>query len=167
MSKLRKNSHELVLELEELGTITAKIKSQGCVVGVCHGCFDVLHAGHLKHFEAASKLCDLLIVTVTPDQFINKGSNRPVFPAQQRAELISGMACVDYVGINKWPSAVEMIGLIKPTILIKGQEYETKAEVVNPNFLKEKVAIEEIGGAVAFTYEWVSSSSAAIERMRS
>jgi rfaE bifunctional protein nucleotidyltransferase chain/domain len=166
MSKQNKKALETILGLAELSDIVSKIKSQKRIVGVCHGCFDVLHAGHLKHFEAASTLCDILIVTVTPDQYINKGPNRPVFPAQQRAELISGMACVDYVGINKWPSAIEMINILKPTLLIKGQEYESNAESVNPNFLKEKSAIEEIGGSVAFTYEWVSSSTAAIERMR-
>ncbi len=166
MSKVDKRAIESVLELEELREIILGIKSNGGTVGLCHGCFDVLHAGHLKHFEAASRMCDVLIVTVTPDQYINKGSNRPVFPVEQRAELISGMTCIDFVGVNKWPSAIELINLLKPTMLIKGQEYETKAEKVNPNFLKEKIAIEEIGGNVAFTYEWVSSSSAAIERMR-
>ena len=166
MSKQKKNALESVLELGELSEIISRIKSKKGVVGICHGYFDVLHAGHLKHFEAASKLCDILIVTVTPDQYINKGPNRPVFPAEQRAELISGMACVDYVGVNKWASAIEMINMLKPTILIKGQEYESNAEEVNPNFLEEKIAIEKIGGNVAFTYEWVSSSTAAIERMR-
>src|SRR3990167_6170030 len=79
-----------------------------------HGVFDLLHIGHIKHFQAAKKQGDLLIVTVTPDRFVNKGPNRPRFTEKLRAEAISALDCVDFVIINAWPTAVEAIKLIKP-----------------------------------------------------
>ena len=167
MNKNTYNSQDCVLELELLKTMVLENRNSGLIVGNCHGCFDVLHVGHLRHFEAASKICDILIVTVTSDQYINKGPNRPVFPAEQRAELISGIGVVDYVSISNFPSAIEMLDLIKPSLFIKGQEYETNAQKVNPNFLEEKKAIERNGGHVAYTYEWTSSSSSVIKRIRS
>lgn len=155
-----------VLDLQALALLISDKKKRGEVVGHCHGCFDILHFGHLRHFEYAKSLVDFLVVTVTPDRFVNKGPNRPVFPEDQRAELVGGLAAVDAVAINQWDSAVETIGLLKPTLFIKGQEYETRAMEVNPNFLKEKNAIEAVGGKVAFTYEKTSSSTAAFKRLQ-
>lgn len=164
--RVRPRAHERIAELSQLAEWIRKWKAAEKKVGLCHGCFDVLHVGHLRHFEAARALCDVLVVTVTPDQYVNKGPNRPVFPAEQRAELIAGLGSVDYVAINQWDSAVHLLEMLKPSLFIKGQEYQTRAESVNPNFLLERKMTERVGGAVAFTYEWTSSSSAAIKRMR-
>lgn len=165
-TRARPRAHERVLDLRTLADFVREWTGSGKCVGLCHGCFDVLHVGHLRHFEAARALCDILVVTVTPDIFVNKGPNRPVFPAEKRAELIAGLGSVDYVAINEWDSAVQLIELLKPSLFIKGQEYETDAIRVNPNFLAERQTIERVGGRVAFTYEWTSSSTAAIQRMR-
>lgn len=158
-------AQQKVLDLEHLARVVYENKKAGREVGLCHGCFDVLHVGHLRHFEAARALCDLLVVTITPDAFINKGSNRPVFPAEQRAELIAGLGAVGYVAVNKWESAVKLIEAVSPSVFIKGQEYELNAESINPNFLAEREVIERLGGRVAFTYEWTNSSTAVIQRM--
>ena len=158
-------ANDKVLSLEALAEEISKAKENGLIVGLCHGCFDILHFGHLKHFEAAAKLVDKLIVTVTPDEFVNKGPHRPVFTAQQRSELIGGLSVVHRVGINKWPSAVETIKMLKPSCFIKGQEYETNAQNVNPGFFAEKEAIEAEGGKVVFTYEATSSSTSAFKRL--
>lgn len=159
------NSREKVLPLESLAALTKENKSSGLIVGLCHGCFDILHFGHLRHFEAAKSMVDILIVTVSPDQFVRKGPNRPVFSHDNRAELVAGLRAVDWVGINRWESAVETIKLLSPSVYIKGQEYETRAEQVNPNFLKEAVAIKEVGGRILFTHEDTSSSTAAFIRL--
>ncbi len=150
-----------VVELEALRDIIKEQKSQGKTVIQCHGCFDILHSGHLKHFEAAKEYADFLIVTITPDKHINKGPDRPVFPAEQRAELLAGLSVIDWVAINRWPSAVEAIEILRPTYFAKGQEYEPKGQQVNPNFEIEKKVVERCGGQIVFTYEWTSSSSMA------
>ena len=106
-------------------------------------------------------------MTVTPDEFVNKGPDRPVFTAEHRAELIAGLAVVSLVGVNRWPSAVETLRLLKPSRFFKGREYDLRPEQVNPNFLLEAAAIREVGGEVAFTDGFVLSSSAAWSRVKS
>lgn len=154
-----------VRTLSALAEIIQIRRAQGATVGLCHGCFDILHVGHLRHYEAAAELVDTLIVTVTPDRFVNKGPSRPVFPEGQRAELIAGLAIVDWVGINEWQSAVETIRLLKPSVFIKGEEYETRAMQVNPNFVAESRVIEEIGGKVIYTRVMTLSSTRAFNRL--
>jgi cytidyltransferase-like protein len=56
-----------------------KLKNKGEKIVLCHGCFDLMHPGHIKHFQAAKKMGNILIVTVTPDIYVDKGPNRPVF----------------------------------------------------------------------------------------
>ena len=69
-----------------------KLRGAAPIIGLAHGCFDLLHYGHVAHLEAARALCDELVVCVTPDAFVNKGPNRPVFTAEQRANPPSGLA---------------------------------------------------------------------------
>src|SRR5262245_35107094 len=71
---------------------------------LCHGCFDILHVGHIRHLQAASKLGPVA-VTITTDRFANKGIGRPIFPADLRAESIAALSCVEIVAINLWESA--------------------------------------------------------------
>jgi len=163
---MRYYSKKKVLGLDKIAESVQLLQNDRKSVALCHGCFDIIHIGHLRHFEAAKALVDVLVVTVTPDRFVNKGPNRPVFPEEQRAEIIAGLSVVDLVGINKWNSAVETLRLIRPNIFIKGQEYETHAHQVNPNFLAEAKIVEEIGGKISFTYEFTSSTTSAIERLK-
>ena len=162
----RNYASEKVFELEQLAARIAEQRARGELVGLCHGCFDILHLGHLRHFIAAREQCDRLVVTVTPDRFINKGPDRPIFAAEHRAELLAGLTVVDAVGINRWPSAVETLRLLKPSRFFKGREYDLRPEQVNPNFLREAEAVREFGGEVAFTDGFVLSSSAAWKRVK-
>ncbi|NKE73146.1 adenylyltransferase/cytidyltransferase family protein [Candidatus Manganitrophus noduliformans] len=158
-------SQDKVLKLEGLAEMVRRLKEDKKTVALCHGCFDIMHIGHLRHFEAVKAMADVVVVTVTPDRFVNKGPNRPVFPDDQRAELIAGLRVVDWVAINSWSSAVETIRLIRPNLFVKGQEYEPQTQQVNPNFFAEAKAVEEVGGKVTFTYEFISSSTAAVKRL--
>lgn len=133
---------------------------------MCHGCFDILHAGHLRHFEAAKAMADCLVITVTPDRYVNKGPNRPVFPQEQRAELVAGLGVVDWVAVNRWATAVETIHLIRPSLFIKGQEYESRSEQADPNFFAEVRAVKKVGGKSDFTRDqFTSSSTRAFKRL--
>ena len=155
-----------VYALETLAERIAEQRARGEIVGLCHGCFDILHLGHLRHFIAAREQCDRLVVTVTPDRFINKGPDRPIFAAEYRAELIAGLAVVDAVAINRWSAAVETLRLLKPSRFFKGREYDLRPEQVNPNFLLEAEAVREAGGEVAFTDGFVLSSTAAWKKIK-
>lgn len=150
-------------DLNELAVHLAAHRAGRRVVQ-CHGVFDLLHVGHVRHFQEAKKQGDLLVVTVTPDRFVNKGPHRPVFPEALRAEFIAALDCVDYVAINKWPSAVEAIQLVKPDLYAKGSDYKDAAADHTGGILKERQAVESCGGALVFTDELTFSSSTLLNR---
>lgn len=135
------------------------INREACIVQ-SHGVFDLLHIGHIKHFQAAKKQGDLLIVTVTPDRFVNKGPNRPRFTERLRAEAIAALDCVDFVIINLWPTAVEAIRLIRPHVYVKGDEYKNSENDITGKINEEAAAVCEVGGRILFTNEVTFSSSA-------
>src|SRR3989304_286052 len=94
-----------ILSIEELDKVCAKLKKQGKKIAQCHGCFDLLHPGHIRHFEAAGKIADVVIVTLAPDRFVNKGPGRPVFNEKLRLESIAALEAVDFVALNHWGTA--------------------------------------------------------------
>ena len=85
----------------------AQLKAAGKRVVLCHGVFDLLHYGHILHFEEARRQGDVLVVTITPDIYVNKGPNRPEFPESYRAQMLAALEMVEAVAINRWPTAVE------------------------------------------------------------
>ena len=78
-----------IKNLEDLKTVVADLKAKGKKIVHCHGVFDLLHLGHIKHFEEAKTLGDVLVVTITPDEFVNKGPNRPAFTTLLRLEALA------------------------------------------------------------------------------
>src|SRR5437588_8934104 len=116
MTAAPSKTNDKILRLEELAGVSASLKAQGKTVVHCHGVFDPLHIGHIRHFEQAKKLGDVLVVTVTPDRYVNKGPHRPIFPEDLRAEAIAALECVDFVAINRWPMAIETILLLRPDL---------------------------------------------------
>ena len=131
---------------------------------LCHGVFDLLHIGHIKYFENAKTAGDILVVTVTPDRFVNKGPNRPAFPEQLRCDAIAALSVVDYVALNEWPTAVETIHLLKPDIYAKGSEYKQSENDMTGKIIDEEQALLEIGGTMVFTDDIVFSSSTLINQ---
>lgn len=124
-----------------------KARRQNRVV-LCHGCFDLLHIGHIRHLKEAARMGGTLVVTVTPDVYVRKGPGRPVFPQDMRAEAVAALACVDFVAVNSWTSAVETIYVLRPDVYVKGYDYQDN---LTPALLREKDAVEDIGGVMAFT----------------
>src|SRR5580704_1827469 len=112
-----------VRTLAEVAAACEQARRAGQTVVQAHGTFDLLHLGHVRHLEAARRLGDLLVVTVTADRFVNKGPGRPVFSAELRAEMLATLQYVDWVAINNAPDAVNAIECIRPTVYIKGQDY--------------------------------------------
>jgi rfaE bifunctional protein nucleotidyltransferase chain/domain len=140
-----------------------KLKNKGEKIVLCHGCFDLMHPGHIKHFQTAKKMGNILIVTVTPDIYVDKGPNRPVFNEKLRAESIAALECVDFVAINKWPTAEETLRLLRPDIYVKGQEFESMEDKTG-KLQKEKKILKEIGAQMFYTHEIIFSSTELIKK---
>jgi len=149
--------------LEDLAAILARHRDAGRQIVHCHGVFDLLHVGHLRHFEQAKASGDILVVTLTPDRFVNKGVGRPAFTETLRAELLAAVGCIDYVAVNRWPTAVDTIRLLQPHKFAKGNEFANLQDTIG-HVSKEGQAIREIGGEIVFTEDIVFSSSGLINQ---
>lgn len=156
--------HDKIKSLQEIQAILEKDREEGLQVVQCHGVFDLLHPGHIRHFKQAKNQGDKLVVTVTPDRFVNKGPGRPAFNEELRLETIAALACVDYVVLNETPDAVTPIRQIKPNIYVKGMEYSDHAADVTGKIAEEVHAVEETGGRVCYTDDLVFSSSTLLNR---
>ena len=152
-----------IYEFEKLENTLCDLKSKGKKIVHCHGCFDLMHPGHIKYFQAAKDMGDVLVVTVTPDEYVDKGSGRPVFNQGLRGDSIAALECVDYVAINKWSTAEETLRLLSPDIYVKGQEFE-KLEDKTGKIQKEYKVLEEIGAEIRFTHEIVFSSTGLLNK---
>ena len=145
--------------LEELEKITAKLKKEGKKIVLCHGVFDLLHIGHIKHFEEGRTFGDVLVVTVTPDEFVHKGLNQPAFTTALRLEALAALESIDYVATNKWPIAVATIKTLKPDIYCKGPDFKNHSEDITGKIVDEEEAINSVGGEIRYTRDITFSSS--------
>jgi rfaE bifunctional protein kinase chain/domain/rfaE bifunctional protein nucleotidyltransferase chain/domain len=153
-----------LMSLEQLLAFRERARADGRTVVHCHGCFDIVHPGHVQHLQFARAQGDLLIVSVSADPHVAKGVDRPLIPDDLRAQNLAALECVDAVYLNPQPTAVELLGTLKPDVFIKGAEYERS---VDPRFLAERNAVEGAGGRVLFsTNDIVYSSTALIGAMR-
>ncbi|MBF0137176.1 MAG: adenylyltransferase/cytidyltransferase family protein [Magnetococcales bacterium] len=148
-----------ILSLDDLARKSADLKEQGRTVVLCHGTFDLLHPGHIRHLRRARQEGDCLLVTVTADPFVNKGPGRPVFHHDLRAENLASLECVDFVAINHDVTAVPVINLIRPNVYVKGQDYRAAENDITGNIVIEQKAVESSGGRVFYTNEIVFSST--------
>lgn len=156
--------NEKILDLDSLANVIQKLKDEGKKIALCHGCFDLLHLGHLRHFKEAKSQGDILVVTLTEDRYINKGPDRPFFSQEQRAEYLASLECIDFVSINRWETAVETIEYLKPDIYAKGKEYKKAKNDITENILREVQAVQSIGGEIYYTDDITFSSSNLINR---
>lgn len=146
-----------ILSLENLKKIVNKKRKKKIVL--CHGVFDLLHYGHLEHFKEAKQNGDILIVTITPDKFVNKGPGRPAFNENLRALSLSELKSIDYVAINSSHSATNVIKKLRPNYYCKGPDYKDLNNDVTQEITKEISAVKKIGGKIIFTKGKTFSSS--------
>lgn len=159
-----KVSNNKIKRLDELEWIARALKAEQKKIVLCHGVFDLMHPGHVLHLRAARQFGDTLIVTVTPDRYVNKGPGRPLFNEQLRMETLAVLEYVDYVALNEWPVAVETIRKLRPDIYVKGNDYADPTSDLTGNISLEERAVREIGGEIRFTDEESFSSTALINR---
>ena len=155
---------EKIKTLEQLQQIIADLKSEGRKVVHCHGVFDLLHIGHIRHYEEAKTFGDVLVVTITPDEFVNKGPDRPAFTTDLRLEALGALESIDYVAVNKWPSAVKTIKQLKPDIYCKGPDYKNHLDDLTGKIDDEAAAVNSVGGKIKYTEDLVFSSSSLLNK---
>lgn len=101
-------------------------KARGQTTVTTNGCFDILHLGHLRYLELSRQQGDGLLVLVNSDQSVRrlKGPKRPIIPDWERAELLAGLACVNFVGIFDQDTPLEWLMQIQPDVHVKGNQYD-------------------------------------------
>lgn len=147
---------------EELAAIIGPFPRERRVV-MCHGTFDIVHPGHIRHLLYASEKGDVLVVGVTCDAHIVKANYRPHIPEALRAVNLAALEMVDYVVIDRNATPVANIAQIRPDLFVKGYEYG--AGGLHPMTRAEKEAVESYGGEMILTPgDVVFSSSTIIEQ---
>ena len=134
---------EKIKKRDDLRRIVQDLKAKGKRIIFTNGCFDLLHIGHIRYLEEAKSLGDILVVGVNSDASVQglKGPNRPILTEEERAEILSGLGCVDYVTIFDEPTPFDLISLLLPHVLVKGGDW-TKEETVGWE------TVERTGGEV-------------------
>jgi rfaE bifunctional protein kinase chain/domain/rfaE bifunctional protein nucleotidyltransferase chain/domain len=148
-----------ILSHAELLVRRAAARAQGRRIVHCHGCFDIVHPGHIRHLRHAKAQGDLLLVTLTGDEEVKKGTGRPLIPEELRAENLAALDFVDWVYIEQRPTAAELLAEVHPDVYVKGREYEFNND---PRFQAERRAVESGGGRVVFSSGDVVFSSTAL-----
>ena len=134
---------EKIKAKEDLQRIIDDLKAKGERIVFTNGCFDLLHVGHIRYLEEAKALGDILVVGINSDRSVRniKGPLRPILPEEERAEILSGLGCVDYITIFDEADPLELISSLQPHILVKGGDW-TKETTVG------KEVVERSGGEV-------------------
>jgi len=147
--------------VEELAKIIGPRPRQSTVI-MCHGTFDIVHPGHLRHLIYAKGKADVLVASVTADVHILKADHRPYVPQELRAQNLAALEMVDYVIIDRNPTPIESIRFLQPDYFAKGYEYFSEGIPLRTQ--EEIETLESYGGEMVFTPgDIVYSSSKLIE----
>jgi cytidyltransferase-like protein len=148
----------------ELQQKVSKLQAKGKKVVQCHGIFDIIHPGIIRHIESAKKQGDYLAVTVIRDKDVRKGPNYPIFGENLRAENIAAVGCVDYVSIVDDSIPFQCIKLLKPDIFARGQDYKDRNQNIMKRVEDEEEALKVAGCKVHYTPGEVFSSTTIINQ---
>ncbi|MHA1598903.1 MAG: adenylyltransferase/cytidyltransferase family protein, partial [Alphaproteobacteria bacterium] len=157
-------ARDKIRTIEELADIAEELRSQGKKIVLCHGVYDLVHMGHVRHLEQAKIEGDVLIVTTTDDAHVNKGPGRPIFSETLRAEMLAALQYVDWVAINHQLTSEYILDTIKPDVYVKGSDYENPEDDVTGNIAHERETVEKHGGRMVFTRDITFSSSELINK---
>jgi cytidyltransferase-like protein len=151
--------HAKILSYDKAPALFAELRAKGSKIVQCHGTFDMIHPGHIVHFEEAKALGDVLVVTVTAEKYVNKGPGRPYFNDALRTRWLAALGCVDYVVTIPFAAAVEAIECVKPHFYCKGREYEDQSNDVTGNIADDVAAVKRCGGEMRYVGSIVFSST--------
>lgn len=155
---------EKIANPDRLAAIADSLRAQGRKLVLTNGCFDLLHAGHVRYLQAARALGDVLAVAINGDVSVRalKGEGRPLNTESDRAEIVAALACVDYVVIFPEARVTALIEKLRPAIYVKGGDYTPAS--LDP---EERAALEKVGSEIRILpFEPGHSTSGLIERMR-
>jgi rfaE bifunctional protein nucleotidyltransferase chain/domain len=155
---------EKIVTPDRLAGIADSLRPQGRKLVLTNGCFDLLHAGHVRYLQAARALGDALAVAINGDDSVHalKGEGRPLNTESDRAEIVAALACVDYVTTFPEVRVTQLIEKVRPAIYVKGGDYTPAS--LHP---EERAALEKIGAEIRILpFEPGHSTSGLIERMR-
>jgi rfaE bifunctional protein nucleotidyltransferase chain/domain len=140
-----------ILKLSDLVQVIEGLREAGKRIVFTNGCFDILHVGHVRYLAAARSKGDILVLGLNSDASVKsiKHDNRPIVSQDQRAEVLAGLACVDYITIFDESDPLALIQTIKPDVLIKGADWK-EAEIIGSDIVKsyggKVVRIEVVPG---------------------
>ncbi len=134
-----------IVTLSELCVLCQELKRRGKSIAATSGCFDILHAGHVTYLEEAGQKGDVLVLLLNTDRSVRelKGEKRPVVPQEERAAVVAGLACVDYVCLFDEKTPCKAIMAFQPDIWVKGGDYRGRK-------IPEMEAVASYGGTVAY-----------------
>lgn len=134
MNRARKK----IVPLARLKSLLRGIRKEGKTIVFTNGCFDIIHAGHVRYLNKAKSLGDILIAGLNSDISVKKikGEKRPIVPQKERAEVLSGIEAVDYVVLFNEPTPIRLIKATLPDILVKGADW-AKHAIVGADVVKE------------------------------
>ena len=133
----------MIIPREYIKEACDTVRADGATLVFTNGCFDILHAGHVRYLTAAAELGDFLIIGLNSDASVRrlKGEGRPIVSEADRAEVLDALRAVDIVTIFDEPTAEELIRLVRPDVYVKGGDYSLDK-------LPEAKIVQELGGRV-------------------
>jgi len=152
-----KRFRDKLVTFEQALELRSVARQQGKSVVFSNGCFDLLHVGHVRYLTAAAAEGDVLFVALNSDHSVRalKGANRPLFPARDRAEIISALECVDRVIIFDDSTADRLLEQLRPDIHAKGTDYTVQT-------VPERETVQGYGGRIAIVGDPKDRSSAGL-----
>ncbi len=153
-----------IVTKEDFSIIRKQFKVEGKKVVLCHGVFDLVHPGHIIHFENAKQMGDILVVSVTAAQYVRKGPGRPYFSDEMRLKFLSAIECIDYVTLSECYTVDDIIKSVEPDLYVKGQEYVKAEDDITGMISEEIKLVREHGGDIAYTTGQVFSSTKLINQ---
>jgi rfaE bifunctional protein nucleotidyltransferase chain/domain len=156
------DASSLIVDRDTLVARVDEAKAAGLRVVLTNGCFDVLHAGHVRYLQGARELGDLLVVGINSDRQVEKlkGRGRPIMAQRERAEIVASLEAVTFVTIFDEPTVTELLLAIKPHIHAKGTDYTEET-------VPERDVVRSFGGVVRIVGDPKDhSTSEMIERLK-
>jgi cytidyltransferase-like protein len=147
------------IAFEDAAAVMDSLRAQGLRIVQCHGTFDLVHPGHIIHFEEARAHGDILVVTITASKHVNKGPGRPYFDDVLRVKALAALSIIDHVVVIPYQAAVEAIECIRPHVYCKGKEYEDQSNDVTGNIRDDVETVARVGGTIRYVGSVVFSST--------
>lgn len=139
-------SKDKIIDRAKIKDIITQQKNEGKRVVFTNGCFDIIHAGHVRYLTEAKKLGDILVIGLNSDSSVSTiKPGRPIIPEQQRAEVLSALSMIDYITLFNEDTPYELIKEIKPDILVKGADWDV-TNIVGSDIVKEVRTIPFVEG---------------------